>query len=70
MSEASKSPPRIENFNWSSRAGSPFIADQFEMFTSRLLSGWTQRACLANNNSSALLNVNIFYQSSFDSLIK
>jgi hypothetical protein len=28
MSEASKSPPRIENFNRSSRAGSPFIADR------------------------------------------
>jgi hypothetical protein len=40
MSEASKSPPRIENFNWSSRAGSPFIADQFEIFTH----AWTQPA--------------------------
>ena len=28
MSEASKSPPRIENFNRSSRAGSPFIPDR------------------------------------------
>ena len=23
-----KNPPRIENFNWSARAGSPFIPDQ------------------------------------------
>ena len=54
-----KSPPRIENFNWSSRAGSPFIADQFEIFTH----AWTQRAGLAFNYCCAMVMVKGFFYS-------
>jgi len=53
-----KSPPRIENFNWSSRAGSPFIADQFEIFTH----AWTQPASPGFFKILAILVCNGFGQ--------